>query len=151
MIEAPESEHMSYGLGRNSLMISLRSNSMNRFYDKRLANAVLFGEKIVLDLSYEDYMIEKEKQYCATQLKLVYSANRKSNDPYDVYFCNAQQTSKCAKYFKKNFHNFEDSLLSVTDSSYLDVFPREKLVYLSPHAEETMQEYDHSAVYIIGM
>ncbi|GFR21131.1 mitochondrial ribonuclease P protein 1 homolog [Trichonephila clavata] len=145
-----ENSHMDYGLGRNSLLLSVRTYSMKKFYQKKLANAILLGEKIVLDLGYESYMTEKEKKACVSQLKLIYSVNRKSKDPYDLYFCNAMLSSDYIQYLKKCLQKFSDTLISLTDKSYVDLFPKEKLVYLSPHAKETMKEYDHNAVYIIG-
>jgi len=38
----------------------------------------------------------------------------------------------------------------VTESSYLDIFPNEKLIYLSPDSNVEMTSFDHDAVYIIG-
>lgn len=40
--------------------------------------------------------------------------------------------------------------MTVTDGSYLETYPREQLVYLTPHCREEMTHYDHNAVYIIG-
>lgn len=39
---------------------------------------------------------------------------------------------------------------NIHTSSYLDLFPKEKLIYLTPHCREEMLEYDHNAIYIIG-
>ncbi|GFW13350.1 mitochondrial ribonuclease P protein 1 homolog [Trichonephila clavipes] len=150
MLNNSENSHIDYGLGRNSLLLSVRTHSTKKFYQKKLANAILFGEKIVLDLGYESYMTEKEKKACVSQLKLIYSVNRKSRDPYDLYFCNAMLSSNYIQYLKKCMPKFSDSLISLTDKSYMDLFPKEKLVYLSPHAKETLKEYDHNAIYIIG-
>lgn len=40
--------------------------------------------------------------------------------------------------------------LNIHEKSYLDVFSRDQLVYLTPHCREEMQEFDHDAVYILG-
>lgn len=40
--------------------------------------------------------------------------------------------------------------LNLHEKSYLDVFPKEQLVYLTPHCRDVMKEFDHNAVYIIG-
>lgn len=40
--------------------------------------------------------------------------------------------------------------LNVHETSYLKVFPKEQLVYLTPHCREEMMEYDPDAIYIIG-
>lgn len=40
--------------------------------------------------------------------------------------------------------------LNVHEKSYLNVFPKNQLVYLTPHSPEVMTNYDHDAIYIIG-
>lgn len=40
--------------------------------------------------------------------------------------------------------------LNVHTNSYLDLFPKEQLVYLTPHCREELRTYDHDAIYIIG-
>lgn len=37
-----------------------------------------------------------------------------------------------------------------TTESYLDIFPRERLVYLTPDAKDSIQTYNHDDIYIIG-
>ncbi|CAL1272936.1 unnamed protein product [Larinioides sclopetarius] len=141
---------LEYGLGRNTMLLSIRTHAMNKFYKKRLANATLFGEKIVLDLSYDPFMTEKEKSACVTQLSLIYSANRKNRYPYDLHFCNAISSYMSVQKFQTFLPKSSESFVTLTEKSYLDIIPKEKLVYLSPHAKETLQEYDHNAVYVIG-
>lgn len=142
---------MEYGLGKNSILLSVRSHAIKKMYKHRLAYAALFGEKIVLDLSYDPLMAEKEKSACVTQLALIYGTNRKNLYPYDLYFCNAISSYMCVQKFKKFIPKSLESFVTLTEMSYLDIFPKEKLVYLSPHAKETLQEYDHNAIYVIGM
>ncbi|KAG0721849.1 Mitochondrial ribonuclease P protein 1 [Chionoecetes opilio] len=38
----------------------------------------------------------------------------------------------------------------INPKSYLDKYPKEQLVYLTPHCQEELLVYDHNAVYIIG-
>lgn len=40
--------------------------------------------------------------------------------------------------------------LNIHESSYLDVFPKDQLIYLTPHCREEMTKYDPDAVYIVG-
>lgn len=40
--------------------------------------------------------------------------------------------------------------LNIHQESYLDLFPKDQLVYLTPHCRNEMEEYDHDAIYIIG-
>ena len=40
--------------------------------------------------------------------------------------------------------------MTLHPESYLSKFPKEKLIYLTPHCKEEMKHFDHDAVYIIG-
>lgn len=40
--------------------------------------------------------------------------------------------------------------LYLHSESYLDVFDRDQVVYLTPHCREELTNYDHDAVYIVG-
>lgn len=40
--------------------------------------------------------------------------------------------------------------LHIHQGSYNDLFPKEKLIYLTPDSREEMLQYDHDAIYIIG-
>lgn len=142
--------HIQYGLGKNTFLLTIRKHAFHKFFNRKLANSVLFGQKLVFDLGYDEYMYKKERRDCVAQLRLVHSINRKHNNPYDIYFCNALKDSYCVKYLQAEMPNIDDSMISLTEKSYLDVFPKERLVYLSPHAPETLKTYDHNAVYIIG-
>jgi Trm5-related predicted tRNA methylase len=78
-----------------------------------------------------------------------FSSNNPINRLLQALFCNYDQGSV--------FHNeYGNSLLwekygvFKTKKSYLEIFPKEKLVYLSPDASTPMNDYDPSKVYIIG-
>jgi ribonuclease P protein 1 len=43
-----------------------------------------------------------------------------------------------------------DFPINITEKSYLDLFPKENIVYLTPHCREELREFDHDAIYIIG-
>jgi ribonuclease P protein 1 len=43
-----------------------------------------------------------------------------------------------------------DSLIKITEKSYLDLFPKEDTVYLTPQCQGELRESDHGAIYIIG-
>lgn len=41
-------------------------------------------------------------------------------------------------------------LIEVSRKSYLDIFPKEKIVYLSYNADQVLKEFNEDDVYIIG-
>lgn len=142
--------HIEYGLGKNTLVLAVRQHTLRALANQRLANAVLFGQKMVIDLSYDGYMCKKERRDCSAQLRLLHGINRQHCDPLDLYYCNANSESRVVQYLLEEMPVINEPLVNLTEQSYLDIFPKENLVYLSPHAPETLTTYDHKAVYIIG-
>lgn len=146
------SEHLTYGIGNNTLLLRVRKKSIMRYYNQRLANSSLYGQKIVLDLDYDGFMRKQDSNNCSEQLLELYSVNRKNWAPFDLFFCNAHHDHPTMKTFRKYMPNIfaPDNFITVTDLSYLDIFPKEKLVYITPFAREPLRLYDPSAIYIIG-
>lgn len=56
----------------------------------------------------------------------------------------------------KTLHKFIPTMydrefpMNLNESSYLDLFPKDQLIYLTPHCREEMTTYDKNAIYIIG-
>ncbi|KAI4460495.1 trna (guanine-9-) methyltransferase [Holotrichia oblita] len=82
----------------------------------------------------------------------LFSENRNHDDPYDLHFCNLNEDNLLEKPLHKQITTmYEPSFpLNIHRKSYIDVFPKDKLIYLTPDCREEMLEYDHDAVYIIG-
>lgn len=40
--------------------------------------------------------------------------------------------------------------LNLHEECFTKVFPKEKLVYLTPHCKENLEEFNHDDVYIVG-
>ncbi|XP_043269611.1 mitochondrial ribonuclease P protein 1 homolog [Venturia canescens] len=141
-----------YILGSNSMFLRFYESSMNRLWHSRVISSMIHGQPLVLDCSYDSYMTSREMRYCAKQLKLCMAENRIHQDPFNIYLCNVDMTSETTKAL----HRFipplfdEDYPLNITPQSYLDIFDKDRLVYLTPHCREELIDYDHEAVYIIG-
>lgn len=141
-----------YRLFGNSFLIRIRAEAINRFYESRQIPAILFGQSVVFDLAYDEIMTPRECNKAARDLLLAYGWNRTSRDPFHLHFCNAAPNGVTAGILENAlFSASELPLLSeLTPHSYLDVFPKEKLVYLTPDSENTLDVFDHDAVYVIG-
>lgn len=91
-------------------------------------------------------------KYTARQIKFSFAENRCHDNPFNMYLCNTDPNSETMQAL----HRFipplfdDDFPLNVKTESYLDIFDKSKLIYLSPHSQEEMNKYDHDAVYIIG-
>ena len=147
-----ENGHIIYALGRNSMFIRIYDATITKFENSRLIQAMQFGQKLVLDCSYDSYMSKQEAQNCGKQMMLMFSDNRAHDKPYDLHFCNVNKESLAFKQLLKYIPILcePDFPLNLTEKSYLDIFPKENLVYLTPHCREVLREFDHEAVYIIG-
>ena len=111
-----------------------------------------FGQKMVLDCSYDKFMTKREAVNAAKQLMLCFAENRVHKDPFDLYFCNANFNAPTMQYLHKHIPTMMEPHfpLNVHECSYMDLFPKEQLVYLTPHCNNDLEEFNHDHIYIIG-
>lgn len=148
----PDNNHINYGLMRNSMFHRIYEKQINSFYNYRLCEAMLFGQDILFDCSYDGHMSLREKSNCAKQLLLMWSYNRVHKDPFNITFCNVNKEEVVFKCLSKTLPTMDEPNFpfNYTNKSYLELYPREKLVYLTPHCNEQLLKYNHDDVYIIG-
>lgn len=118
----------------------------------RLRQAMQFGEKLIFDCSYDQYMNKQEAKSAAKQLMITFAENRKHREPFDLHFCNVNfdgETFSKLQQYMPTLRN-KSFPLNVHEGSYLDLFPKEQLVYLTPHCRNDLTEYDPEAIYIVG-
>ncbi|NXN40660.1 TM10C methyltransferase, partial [Rhinoptilus africanus] len=135
---------------RNSL-VCLWANAMDKAYSWRAAQAMIFGQPLVFDMSYEKDMSVREVANAVRQIVLSEGCNRRSVDPFHVHFCNLKEDSLYHKEFLKHYRGAWGKLLvTVTDRCYTDIFPKDKLVYLTADSPKVMNAFDHNKIYIVG-
>lgn len=148
----PPNDHIEYGLSRNSMFHRIYEKQMNSLYNYRLCEAMLFGNDILIDCSYDGHMSLKEQKNCAKQLLLMWSYNRFYKDPFNIIFCNVKKEETVFKTLTKTIPTIDEKTFpfNYTSKSYLELYPKEKLVYLTPHCNVELKEYNHDDIYIIG-
>lgn len=142
----------AYGLGKNTIMIKLTDARMHAFYHNRCFNSLMYGVPIVYDLGFHDRMTPSEQRNVAVQLLGAFSSNREHKDPFYMQLLNADPNSLIMKVLQVNnpaIHRPEFPI-DVSSQSYLDIYPREKLIFLTPDAKDEMVRFDPEIVYIIG-
>ncbi|EFN78582.1 RNA (guanine-9-)-methyltransferase domain-containing protein 1-like protein, mitochondrial [Harpegnathos saltator] len=149
--EEEDTKEIKYGLAYNSMFLRIYRQTMHNYYNSKLIWAMMFEPKIVFDCGYENFMTNIENHNCAKQLTLAFAANRIHDNPMFLYYCNLNEGS-LRNYFLRNMPNLldKDFPAVVTSQSYLDLFPKDQLVYLTPHCKTNLVEYDSDMVYIIG-
>ena len=143
---------MTYGLTRNTIFLRLYDNRINGYYHNRVVQAMLYGVPLVIDCGYDEHMTLREAKNCAAQLELLFTDNRFHPQPLNITLCNADRSSKMIDSLLQRIpilYNPEYAL-NVTEKSYLDLFPKEQLVYLSPNARDELMEFNDDEIYIVG-
>lgn len=97
-------------------------------------------------------MTRKEAYNAAKQLTGVFNVNRQHRDPYDLHFCNVNFKGPTFERFASMVPTLREKTfpLNLHETSYLDVFPKKKLVYLTPHCKTDLSDYDPDSIYIVG-
>jgi len=150
--EQEDTGEIKYGLLNNTLFLRIYDTTMNRFYNGKLIQSMMFEPNIVFDCGYDKDMDHREIHNCAKQLSLAFASNRSHPNPLSLYFCNFNQDGLLKKCLHQNIPTLlnDDFPVTVTSQSYLDIFPKDQLVYLTPHCRINLHEYDPDMVYIIG-
>ncbi|NXH39169.1 TM10C methyltransferase, partial [Dicaeum eximium] len=131
--------------------ICLWSSTMDKAYNWRAAQSMIFGQPLVFDMSYEKEMSVREVANTVRQIVQSESCNRRSVDPFHIHFCNFKEDSLYHREFIKNYREAWDKLLiTVTDQCYTEIFPKDKLIYLTADSPKVMKTFDHDKIYIVG-
>ncbi|NXD07177.1 TM10C methyltransferase, partial [Nothocercus nigrocapillus] len=135
---------------RNSFTC-LWASAMDRTHNWRVAQSMIFGQPLVFDMSFENDMSPREVANTVRQIVFSESSNRKSVDPFHIHFCNFQENSQYHREFLKHYRQAWDKLLiTVTEQCYTEVFPKNKIIYLTADSPKVMKTFEHDKVYIIG-
>ncbi|NWV20164.1 TM10C methyltransferase, partial [Origma solitaria] len=149
-LEAQDQASKTDETKKNSF-IYLQSNTMDRTYNWRAAQSMIFGQPLVFDMSYEKEMSVREITNAVRQLVMSEGCNRKSEDPFHIHFCNFKDDSLYHREFIKQYREAWDKLLiTVTDQCYTEIFPKDKLIYLTADSPKVMKAFDHDKIYIVG-
>ncbi|XP_004067194.1 tRNA methyltransferase 10 homolog C [Oryzias latipes] len=136
----------------NSLFLKFWGHSFDRVFAWRSAQAMLFGQPLVFDFSYESNMSRREIENTVSQLLEVEGWNRRAIDPFHLHFCNLQPDGPYHQELIKRYSAevWDRLLVTNTERHYVELFPKEQLVYLTADSPNVLHSFDHSKIYIIG-
>lgn len=137
---------------KNTFLLQFWSRSEDKLLAWRSAQAMVFGQPLVFDMSYESSMSRREVENTVSQLMEAEGWNRRSTDPFHLHFCNLQADSDYQWELLKRYgaEAWDRLLITSTDRQHVDVFPHEQLVYLTADSPNVLRTFDHSKIYIIG-
>lgn len=118
---------------------------------KRLKGATMAGssckQRVAVDMSFDDLMIEKHLAQCVKQISRCYSANRRVSDPLQFYVTNFE--GKCHDLMSRQ-NGYMNWDVHFKTENYLDLFTKDDVVYLTSESSNTISSLDVSKVYVIG-
>lgn len=150
--EMESNEHITYGFQGSTIFLRIYDSAINHFDNCRLVQAMLHSENVVIDCGYDQDMNTIENKLCSKQLCYMFAENRLHKEPFNLHFCNFKRDTVLFNAFKKFIPTLDDPgfPVNVTEESYLDLFPKDKLVYLTPHCRTDLKEFNPDDIYIIG-
>jgi hypothetical protein len=107
--------------------------------------------KIVFDFRFLPKHTREDKvtSVYRQMIDIIWHNREVARSPTQILFCNYQTDAKFHQKFGKCL-NMDSNLILESEKSYLDLFPRENLVYLSRDAKTVMKAYDPEKIYIVG-
>ncbi|KAK7498588.1 hypothetical protein BaRGS_00010248 [Batillaria attramentaria] len=104
-------------------------------------------QKVVIDCSFDSYMTEKDVTFLVQQIQHSYAANRRAENPLQLYVCGIGGK---AKQRLDSIGDYKGWDIYKEERDYTAVFPKDDIVYLSSDSPNTLDTLDESKVYIIG-
>lgn len=102
---------------------------------------------IVIDLSFDHLMIEKDRFKVNKQILRCYSINRRSETPMQFHITSFGEISRNNMARHNGYEHWD---IHFHEESYLELFPKDKIVYLTSESENIIEQFEDNTAYIIG-
>lgn len=109
--------------------------------------------KLIFDCGYSHEMSPRENLETAKQLSLCFGLNRSHRAPFVLHFSNIDDQSLLWRNLKRSMPNLGEKLglpVCVEKPDIVDLFPKEKLVVLTPDSPNILHEYDPNLHYVVS-
>jgi tRNA (guanine9-N1)-methyltransferase len=119
---------------------------------ERLKNAIGKAPKVIIDCQYDKQMSVKEQSRFAQQLRRAYSSNKACEEPLHLILASLSKSDD-NPFFKiccKQNDGFAKYVIDMQEESVVDLYPNDKLVYLTPDSPNALTEFDPEKIYVIG-
>lgn len=151
-IKVTTSGPLIYRLYMNNLFLRLRNLHIDRFYNYRLLQAMMFAPTILVDCGYESFLVDRHIDRTSVQIIQMWARNRDHVSPFHIQFCNLNPQGLLMERLREGICNIDDPAYPFFHSSksYLEMYPKEKLVYLTPHVNSVLTKFNADDIYILG-
>jgi len=149
-----DNSHIFYGLGQNTIKLRLSEANMKKESDWRVWREFsLNSTPLVVDFSYASKLQNhhRMKSLIQSEAGLGVKLNKEAKTPFPLYFTGVSPDIQ--QWMKKVYCIDEDGTnfpVEITDKLQTELFPRERLVYLSPDSKNDLIEFNDDDIYVIG-
>ncbi|XP_046964868.1 tRNA methyltransferase 10 homolog A [Vanessa cardui] len=102
---------------------------------------------IIIDLSFDNLMIEKDRYKVIKQILRCYSINRRSDSPLQFHVTSFGEKTRVDMSRHNGYENWD---IVYHEESYLNKFPKDKLFYLTSESDNIIECFEEDTYYIIG-
>ncbi|XP_043243913.1 tRNA methyltransferase 10 homolog A-like [Amphibalanus amphitrite] len=105
------------------------------------------GVQVVIDLSFDDLMTERDLGKCLKQVQRCYAANRRAARPVQFLLTSMDGESRRLMDANDGWQNWD---VRIERDHLLDVLPHEKVTYLTSDSEHQLDKLEPGRAYVIG-
>jgi len=102
---------------------------------------------VVFDMQFGDLMTQRDLGKCLKQIMKCYSFNRRMTNQLQLYMTSLGGSVEAELSKNDGFRNWD---FNFDSRRYDEVFPKEKIVYLSSESENAVTKLEDDKVYVIG-
>jgi len=102
---------------------------------------------VVFDMQFGDLMTQRDLGKCLKQIMKCYSYNRRMTNQLQLYMTSLGGSVEAELSKNDGFRNWD---FNFDSRRYDEVFPKEKIVYLSSESENAVTKLEDDKVYVIG-
>lgn len=104
---------------------------------------------VVIDMGFDELMLDKDLSSCSAQVLRIYSANRRSDRPLPVHLTSLDANGKLYEKLERN-DGWQHWDLEKHPESYFELFDKDKIIYLTSESDNVLTDLEKGAVYVIG-
>ena len=145
--------HIFYGLGHNTIFLRLNEMAIRNHANWNAIREYQLGNPLVVDFSYMSKLKNKKflKKLIFNETALAVLNNKVADTPFALHFTGVSPDLREIMSKALNFNeDMSNCAVEISEKHQLDLFPREKLVYLSPDSRNDLQSYNDDDIYVIG-
>lgn len=102
---------------------------------------------VIIDLSFDNLMKEKDRFKVIKQILRCYSINRRSTSPLQFHITSFGERTKSEISRHNGYENWD---VKFEEKPYIEVYAHDDLVYLTSESENLIETFEPNIYYIIG-